>query len=473
LGELARAASSAEEHAALRDEMERYGPTGRWPTRRPRPTGVTRRDIPLPDLSSARPGLSVSHAGELATGERSAHLMVGVRGDRPRLWGVPRRPEDLELEIRVPPGARVVRLQQVLPRPADLLRAAEGEDPRILHLALRGGEDCALHMEVAAGPAARAFVPARLDVRLTLLDRRRVPVAAPVFAEIRLPAGEPSVGGQLGARYEQALRRHLSDLQAENRRLRRSVEMLDEQAAVVDAYRQRNVLALADILVRALDPGELDALDRAVREAGGAEAADILVAPPEQRGGGAAGAGSAAVRAALLRLLAGSVIAPSGYGAAPDSPVARLTSDAYGDPAWPAEEGGPDGDGTPLPPLAGARIWCPRDGAARVGSAVPVRFAIAAVPGADPDVPPLAEPVALRVLLESDAAAVRPVTRRTELRRDRTSEAVEFAVVPEQAGSAVLLFSVYRDRDGQLLQQVSAELPVGEAESDRTGAEVG
>jgi hypothetical protein len=151
----------------------------------------------------------------------------------------------------------------------------------------------------------------------------------------------------------------------------------------------------------------------------------------------------------------------------------RLTRDAYGDPARPAEEGAPDGDGTPLPPLAGARIWCPRDTAARAGSAVPVRFAIAAVPGADPDVPPLAEPVALRVLLESDAAAVRPVTRRTELRRDRTSEAVEFAVVPEQAGSAVLLFSVYRDRDGQLLQQVSAELPVGEAESDRTGAEVG
>ncbi|NJP45911.1 hypothetical protein [Actinacidiphila epipremni] len=136
------------------------------------------------------------------------------------------------------------------------------------------------------------------------------------------------------------------------------------------------------------------------------------------------------------------------------TPVAPAPDPAAGRPAR-------DGAAASVPPpLAGARIWCPDESAVQSGRPVAVRFAFApeGAPGAGE--PPLAEPVPLRILLESEAAAVHPVTRVTELRPDRTTEAVEFAVTPERTGLAPLHFSVYRDRDGQLLQRVSAELPV-------------
>jgi RNA polymerase sigma factor (sigma-70 family) len=75
---------------------------------------------------------------------------------------------------------------------------------------------------------------------------------------------------------------------------------------------------------------------------------------------------------------------------------------------------------------------------------------------------PLAHPMLLRVLLHAVDAAVHPVTQTVELAVDRTCAPVRFRVVPAQEGALELVFRVYL-RDGQLLQEVRADLPVGEA----------
>jgi hypothetical protein len=68
--------------------------------------------------------------------------------------------------------------------------------------------------------------------------------------------------------------------------------------------------------------------------------------------------------------------------------------------------------------------------------------------------------VVLRLLLESDPSPVRPVPRVVPLGRYPTTEAADYDYTPEREGVAELVFSVYRDRDGQLLQRVRADLPV-------------
>lgn len=107
------------------------------------------------------------------------------------------------------------------------------------------------------------------------------------------------------------------------------------------------------------------------------------------------------------------------------------------------------------------RIWCPDDEPARAGVSTRVAFAVTKPGDTGFDVP-LAEPVRLRILLEAAGAEVKPVTRVAMLDLDRTTEPVEFEVVPAADGTLPLTFHVYRDRDGQPLQEVRAELPVGQ-----------
>jgi serine/threonine-protein kinase PknG len=107
------------------------------------------------------------------------------------------------------------------------------------------------------------------------------------------------------------------------------------------------------------------------------------------------------------------------------------------------------------------RVWCPDDDPAQAGVTTRVAFAVTKPDDPGFDVP-LAEPVRLRILLEAPGAVVKPVTRVAMLEVDRTTEPVEFEVVPAADGPLPLTFHVYRDRDGQPLQEVKAELPVGE-----------
>ncbi|MFD2418305.1 protein kinase domain-containing protein [Amycolatopsis pigmentata] len=120
--------------------------------------------------------------------------------------------------------------------------------------------------------------------------------------------------------------------------------------------------------------------------------------------------------------------------------------------------------GEPLGDVLGprrTRVWCPDDDPAQAGVATRVAFAVTKPDDAGFDVP-LAEQVRLRILLEAPGAVVKPVTRVAMLEVDRTTGPVEFEVVPAASGPLPLTFHVYRDRDGQPLQEVKAELPVGE-----------
>jgi tetratricopeptide (TPR) repeat protein len=113
-----------------------------------------------------------------------------------------------------------------------------------------------------------------------------------------------------------------------------------------------------------------------------------------------------------------------------------------------------------------ARIWCVNDEPIQVGQSAHVAFAVtaphgvlAASPGESPD-RLLPHPVKIRVLLHSAQASVRPVTQVAVLEIDRTTDPVLFEVVPTEAGPITLVFRVYLDRDGQLLQEIRSELPV-------------
>lgn len=127
-------------------------------------------------------------------------------------------------------------------------------------------------------------------------------------------------------------------------------------------------------------------------------------------------------------------------------------------------------DETPRTPRE-VRVWCVSDDPVQIGHSTHVAFAVVAPLGvlaasrSDRLDNLLPQPIALRVLLQAEHAAVRPVTRTTVLEVDRTSEPVLFEVVPDSAGPVALVFSVYQDRDSQLLQEVRVELPV--LDSDR------
>jgi serine/threonine-protein kinase PknG len=121
-----------------------------------------------------------------------------------------------------------------------------------------------------------------------------------------------------------------------------------------------------------------------------------------------------------------------------------------------------------LPAVRRARVWCPTDDPVVPGRPTRVAFAFAAPggpPGEEPE--PLPEAVKLRVLLESPDATVRPVTQVVLLDVDRTSDPVEFEVVPVRGGELGLHFRVYLDLDSQLLQEVRAQLPVSEPAEGR------
>ncbi|MFD5089118.1 tetratricopeptide repeat protein [Amycolatopsis thailandensis] len=118
-----------------------------------------------------------------------------------------------------------------------------------------------------------------------------------------------------------------------------------------------------------------------------------------------------------------------------------------------------------------ARVWCVTDELAEVGKALRIAFAIAVADTPDPadDPEPLSHPVRLRVLLESRQADVTPMTRVVELTVDRTTEPVDFTVVPARSGSIPLVFRIYLDRDGQLLQEIQTELDVIETAREVAG----
>jgi hypothetical protein len=75
------------------------------------------------------------------------------------------------------------------------------------------------------------------------------------------------------------------------------------------------------------------------------------------------------------------------------------------------------------------------------------------------DAPPVPEVV--RVLLHAEGATVEPLTRVFELPTDFDAKTVRFRVVPVERGTLELVFRVYLG-DGHLLQEVRADLPVGE-----------
>jgi hypothetical protein len=61
-----------------------------------------------------------------------------------------------------------------------------------------------------------------------------------------------------------------------------------------------------------------------------------------------------------------------------------------------------------------------------------------------------------------------------ELRPDRTTDTVEFEVVPDAAGALTLAFRVYLDRDGRMLQEVQAGVQVaGRPQTGPGGPETG
>ncbi|QQQ80762.1 sigma-70 family RNA polymerase sigma factor [Saccharothrix sp. 6-C] len=76
------------------------------------------------------------------------------------------------------------------------------------------------------------------------------------------------------------------------------------------------------------------------------------------------------------------------------------------------------------------------------------------------DTAPVSAPV--RVLLHVEGATVEPLTRVFRLPADVDAESVRFRVVPGARGTLELVFRVYLG-DGHLLQEVRADLPVGEA----------
>lgn len=111
-------------------------------------------------------------------------------------------------------------------------------------------------------------------------------------------------------------------------------------------------------------------------------------------------------------------------------------------------------------------VWIVGDEVVRQGSVVTVGFGFFArsltseLPSWWSEEPPLPAPVRLRVLLKARGALVQPPARRCLLRTDRTTDPVFFAVTARDAELVSLTFSVYLERDGQLLQEVETELAV-------------
>ena len=114
----------------------------------------------------------------------------------------------------------------------------------------------------------------------------------------------------------------------------------------------------------------------------------------------------------------------------------------------------------------------PRDPRVRVRSAQPVVVGVPAevefgytvvrdaLTTSGHDAAPVPEVV--RVLLHAGGAAVEPLTRVFRLPTDLDADSVRFRVVPVERGTLELVFRVYLG-DGRLLQEVRADLPVGDA----------
>jgi hypothetical protein len=111
-------------------------------------------------------------------------------------------------------------------------------------------------------------------------------------------------------------------------------------------------------------------------------------------------------------------------------------------------------------------VWIVDDMPVRTGSAVKVGFGFSDrnltsdLPSWWSVEPPLPAPVRLRVLLSARGAIVEPSVQRCLLRTDRTTEPVFFTVTATDAELVSLTFSVYLERDGQLLQELETELQI-------------
>ncbi|TGB14818.1 tetratricopeptide repeat protein [Streptomyces sp. MZ04] len=122
-------------------------------------------------------------------------------------------------------------------------------------------------------------------------------------------------------------------------------------------------------------------------------------------------------------------------------------------------------------PLSEARIERLDDDLPTVARPSRVSFALAAVTGPErAEVPLLPQPVKLRILLDAGRLDVTPMTHLVELRADRTTPPVEFTVVPIAPGHLSLSFRVYRERDGQLLQEIQTGLQVTESEPESSSS---
>lgn len=114
------------------------------------------------------------------------------------------------------------------------------------------------------------------------------------------------------------------------------------------------------------------------------------------------------------------------------------------------------------PPLSQARVRLCSGEDVRIGEPMVVDFAFvrSELASADSGQPDAEHRVPLRVLLFAADASVRPMTSVVDLEPDRTSRPVRFEVVPDKKGRLRLRFRVYLARDGQLLQEVHADLMV-------------
>ncbi|MFI6869014.1 DUF2235 domain-containing protein [Nocardia sp. NPDC050406] len=117
------------------------------------------------------------------------------------------------------------------------------------------------------------------------------------------------------------------------------------------------------------------------------------------------------------------------------------------------------------------QVWSLSGDRAVIGTPTRVAFAVLVpekAPAGSRERDPLPEPVALRVLVQSDEASVRPMTQVVVLDTDRTSTPIEFEVVPSGLGQIQLTYRIYQDDDGQFLQEVRQHLNVGLADRQTT-----
>lgn len=138
--------------------------------------------------------------------------------------------------------------------------------------------------------------------------------------------------------------------------------------------------------------------------------------------------------------------------------VLRAHLDA--EPGWP---GLPSPAQPPHPPRD-PQVRLRSDAPVVAGAPAEVEFGYPVVRDAmttsGPDAPPV--PGEVRVLLHAEGATVEPLTRVFRVPDDFDGRTVRFRVVPVEQGTVELVFRVYLG-DGHLLQEVRADLPVGEA----------